>query len=456
MFRHVRSFRHDTRRICHSGNLKWRAAIKLIVIINLLYSLQWFLAESVLRRTDANAIVSKPQVEALIHNPSSQFQHTNTMNSTPPQSLTDYIKWHSNMRSCMSSTSCVTKIPKIILWKCPDDTSYRCAGVGDRFRALHFSLLLAIVTKRMLFIDWPDQPFPFDLVVVPAAINWNLPFKIETKTWPSFSHEQWPFLELNRHMENNLSDSEAEQTLPKLYEKIALDTPIDLSKKCVQQELKNVPDFVLYSRATPASTVKLSRNNRSMKEFKDLKRVGALYLQRLLLNALFSPSLFVKSELHNRLGLLRQKEYISIHVRTGLDIGENAHPRFRNLPQKNECVAKLVISIISKTHKASRRHPIFIASDSTPLKKVMRTECEKRSIPVFYSSSRAFHVGRKWGYRRNLNDTGMWVAFLNVFVDFFAIAGGTEIFGNGSGFSYLAYVYGNATRYSTMTMEVKC
>lgn len=455
MLRNVTIFHHDTRRKCFCGKRRRGSAIELIVVINLVYTLHWFMGGSVLTVTEPDFIASKPQVDTLVRSPLSQFQQSNMMTSIFPQSLTDYIKWHSHMRLCMSSDFCSKERPKIILWKCPNGTSIACAGVGDRFRALHFSLLLAIVSKRMLFIDWPDQPFPFELAVVPALIDWRLPSEIESRTWPIFSHDQWPLLESNSTSKNHLKESGSQSTLLQVPEEIPTNTRIDLSKACIQSELKTDPDFVLYSRATPTSTLKLARNNKTMKSFEDLQIVGGLFLQRSLLNALFSPSQFVKSEIEKHLYVLRQKSYVSVHVRTGFDIGEIAHARFRNLPRKTECITKLAKSIFDQIYPVSKLHPIFITSDSTPLKKAIRIECEKRLIPVTYSSSPAFHVGRKWGFPKNLNGTEKWRAFLNVFVDFFGIAGGTEIFGNGSGFSYLAYIYGNATMYRTLKMEQK-
>ena len=61
---------------------------------------------------------------------------------------------------------------RTLTWYCDDG----CGGLGDRVRSIGFSLMLAMISNRLLLLQW-RQPFEVERqnnIFEPAAIDWNL------------------------------------------------------------------------------------------------------------------------------------------------------------------------------------------------------------------------------------------------------------------------------------------
>ena len=113
---------------------------------------------------------------------------------------------------------------------------------------------------------------------------------------------------------------------------------------------------------------------------------------------------------------------------------------------------------VGSTNEVSNAKHIFLASDSRAFKYVFVREAQKQRVPVFFSNVRAVHVGHTVVHAhqggiaeqcdertaiRLLHDRN-WLMFINIFVEFFAIAKANLVVSNMSGFSRLAHMLSDA------------
>ena len=88
-----------------------------------------------------------------------------------------YVSWHNKTRTVSTRRS--------VTWKCLQDV-FMCGGYGDQVRGIAYTFFLAILTERMLYIQWPNlhtaksenggsASSSEEAMFVPNAINWTLP-----------------------------------------------------------------------------------------------------------------------------------------------------------------------------------------------------------------------------------------------------------------------------------------
>lgn len=366
-----------------------------------------------------------------------------------PPTIQEYVDWHARMYSCLSYKNC-SEEPKILIWRCPFDLSNKCSGLGDRFRGIQFSVLLAILTKRVFFIEWPGEPYPFTDVVQPSVINWKVPRGINYKNWGVVAHYRWPDL-------NWLScPSEIKCSSFSTFQSKAFGVVTDatnMEKADLMGIFSEIPNLSIYTTATGDSTNKLFNNNYLVESKQDIipSTVGIMNLYKVLLKILFRPSSGVWQKMKGY-GLLRgiYSHYMAIHLRTGTDIGEQKLPRFRSFPNE-ELLVKQLFECLDKFSDSESLHlPIFLASDSATFKKKFMKEGRKRSIPVISNFISPIHIS-KLGKRERAPGAESWKKFINLYVEFFGIANAVRIIGNRSGFSKMAYYTGNAKHYIRFT-----
>ena len=102
------------------------------------------------------------------NDPSSNFDRTTAIHLA--HLLLSYRRQHIRWRKLLLEGN-VEEI-RTLTWYCDS----WCGGLGDRVRGIGFSLMLAMISNRLLLVQWRQ---PFDLerqnnIFEPAAIDWNL------------------------------------------------------------------------------------------------------------------------------------------------------------------------------------------------------------------------------------------------------------------------------------------
>lgn len=373
------------------------------------------------------------------------FQKTPKFFEKLPISIKEYVKWHSNTLSCLHRKHCSSNSQKVLVWGCPERLMYKCGGMGDRIRGIQFSLLLSIVTKRLLLIDWPEQPFPVTDAIEPSLINWTVPLNFKYKDNVVLLHTAWPYVDVRQP--NDPSKKYAYRNLSTL----TLNS-IDLRKEDFISALNEYDILSIWSSATLRSVTSFVETPLMHKLFQDLtpKHLSKIVIQKMLLQILFQPSISVQAKIENTLKKLPDS-YISVHARTGGDFGEHINPRFSNLKNTTRLAHQLLdcVDTIYKNDSRFEARRVFLASDSISLKLTFIDIARKRNVMTVTEVIPAAHIGRKWGAPNMLRKsrTTLSTSFLNIFTEFFGIAYAEVVVGNESGFSRMAFFTGNSTEY---------
>lgn len=354
-------------------------------------------------------------------------------------SLKQYIVWHNHMHTYVKRNKNLPDSPSILLWRCPDGNNIRCAGVGDRFRAIQFSMLLAIATKRLLLIEWPDNPFSFKSVMMPSVIDWSPVVSLDVDNWPILEEEEWPKMQWNREPQLSIGNGSRDKTFG---------TNLEAEKVL---DIVNFRDHLIFSyRASENSTFLFSKNKYVFDDLLDLQGgyICETVLHRTLLKVLFRPTELVTTAMRKLIGdKVIKNGYVAVHVRTGDGLGESAGYRFAGKFSNHTQIAVNMAQCIDMFSQipVRKRKTLFLASDSAKLKHSFRRELIKKGTKVISSNVSVLHAATKY---RPSSSTAFsfktWTSFVNIFVDLFALAGSELIVSNRSGFSRIAYFFGSA------------
>lgn len=355
-----------------------------------------------------------------------------------PSFLVNYIQRHQKAKkySFYTPSEVDNHFSQFLIWRCP--RKGRCAGVGDRFRGLQFAFLLAVVTRRIFLIDWPQHPFSLSHAVLPSFLDWRPPPSIAGRKYPNL---YWfsclpprPCTE-GGHMPNDSHLPFVDQT----------QADINLLSDNILERLDIKKDIVISTRARPESILRLIKNPYVLNKFPELNNPD-IDIERHLLNILFKPSEAVQNALQKIINPKSSEGgYTSIHVRTGYDVGEGHIRRFREINKNMSKYAQLILecalSVIS-----DRNSKLFLASDSLSFKTVFKNLSKVHGINVFTSSEPSLHIGLGGGHYVNASLSAKFSPFINIFVDLFGIARGKTIISNGSGYARMAYNFGYSSQ----------
>lgn len=383
------------------------------------------------------------------------------METVPPVFL-KYIEWHAKYMQCVRKLSCFEKEKskmKLLVWRCPRNLQ-QCQGSGDRMRGIVTILALAVLTKRVFLLMWPDNPFPFLHAVAPAALDWRVPVHVaeeaERGHWGVADDARYPTMTwlkcpMSYSCEDDLMNVSSKTTRV-IRRKMRMDTTYFL------QVLLRVGSFVIQSRATYSS--KLFSDIYWHRAFADDRfrspPTHSFHINRILLRTLFKPSPITQKFLDEFIPLQpRNVGYASIHARTGHDVGETRIDRFKWIKTltDEELAGKFVTC--ARVMIKSRYRYVFIASDSFRLKKTFVKVGRKEGLRVMYTNFKATHVGMRKSSKvihnvDHLLESDIWKTFVNVFVEFFAVANGTIVISNRSEFSRMANMLSNSKASKTI------
>lgn len=374
--------------------------------------------------------------------------------SIVPPTLAHYIEWHKQWRQCIADRNCVDARPGILVWRCLDRSVRMCAGVGDRFRGIQVALMVAIVTKRLFFLEWPDEPYPLLDAIVPSAFDWRFPSSLSHAEWPLLNWFLCPRIKQLRAKCRPPRDLiPKEESLPGVnYSVEFMDTFINASTDDLRGNLAPWSDIAIACRI-PASVIeKFVTNPFISPTILDLhpSQTSSVTLRRLLLKILFRPSPAVQSVINSLLPpSFVNAGYVSVHARTGLDYGEaKQDPRFLLFKTNFEEAVDDLMACAKRMHPLSAKR-MFLATDSVSFKTGLATLANKSGVDVRYISAKSLHFGlanSKWLLRQNGAEE-RWQAYINVFADLYMLANSSAIVTTGSGFARLSYWLGNSSSF---------
>lgn len=355
-----------------------------------------------------------------------------------PRSLREYAAWHAKARLCLCDSACHTPVG-VLIWRCAPHTG--CAGIGDRLRGINVLFLLALGSKRALFIDLPQgrhSPFALTAALRPAAIDWTLPRCNDLMDVP---HLNW----------HNLASS-ALAPLPD-------GSLFHMVKDDLESHLRQYPLVAVAVNSGVKTFGDLLRRFNHDGRFLDLHPdvLSGMHVLRAFALALFKPSDAVVERLHGVLphGFLRHG-FVGVHARTGEDVSEMHNPRFQHLSNATHVAAALLRCARLADTRGTQR--VFLASDAQSLKREFMRLARARHVQVALVSAKAMHLAKvttttttrvqtdhsKGGRDSDLRDD-ICDDYINVFVDLVGLASADSVVMTGSGFARAAYFLGNAS-----------
>lgn len=359
-----------------------------------------------------------------------------------PNLLANYVRRHAAARARIAAGH---PIPPVLIWRCPRRRVGTCGGVGDRMRGIRFSLLVAILSGRPFFIEWPSQPFPLLSALVPSQIDWTIPKSLESRLPRHFPGEYKP--PANNHL--------------------AWQKGFDLSNAPVWKNkhvnLNQVNLTALLNNHAPISTIVSLCGHFGLRALVDnptmpselvtkygRKASGAGKYARALSSLLFAPSAEVERRMRQH-NFHANTSYIAVHIRTGQDVYESKLSRFKVFREQTHLhviAKKLVECVRVASNLNGGLRNVFFTSDSQLFNNLFRTLGEKKGLVVRAATGRVLHISRagEWRLDGGHNLPLRCDRFLSVFVDIMKLSRGVTVVATRSGFSESAFFIGKAKR----------
>lgn len=386
------------------------------------------------------------------------FTYPTSINSAPPKILR-YVKWHKVQMECIRSPDCYRSKKstfRIVLWRCPMQRASQCSGVGDRFRGIISSLVIAMLTNHVFLLQWPDQPYPFLSAVWPAAIDWRVPNHVteDTESWPILTDSHYPSVRLLRRPfgESNMSKTSSDEQSSWMFGRTYSGLKMRMDDSRTYKTIAGVKRIIISSRGT--YSIRLIKRPEWKYGFYDHVRLSKnqnVRIHRVLLRALFKPSRATEQLIRSTISQnASQHGYVSLHARTGKDVRETFFRRFRRLNRISgyELAQRFMYCL---RQSGVKRKYVFVASDSNEFKKAFSLLSQTHNMTVMHTDVPAVHIGKRWiDIKRDVQKNNIsFEGFMNIFVDFFALSNGTSIISNRSEFSRLANIVSNAAIFRT-------
>ncbi|PXF48910.1 hypothetical protein BWQ96_01252 [Gracilariopsis chorda] len=367
-------------------------------------------------------------------NPEVYKQH---MNQLLRAITSDYIDWHrQQLHICEENATHAQTIPKLVY-----RSMRRNYGVGDVIRGLLHSYLIAVISKRMFFID-VERPFPLSMVLTsPNGYN----FTYDRYLFPelsSYEHIQWLrksiyFDKLDTALSDTPTLVDESQTvldwelfliIPRLYPQLEISKKLPQSSGFSPTREEVIP-FILKALFCPSP------------ELRSLLP-GQENTDNLVwpLSTLFSPD-------QNLLWRNEMPAYISVHARVGYGFNETeARFNLKNQGLTPEslatCMAQMAVRMADQ-RRMLHPHHFFISSDTDHFRTLFKTEVNRLrpSAKVYQSNWQAVHMNRV-GRSQSPSKVS---DFMNTYVDVYLLSKGKSMLFIRSGFSHVALWMGAIT-----------
>lgn len=373
---------------------------------------------------------------------------------TVPETLAKYIEWHRVQRACIKDpSSCQQPFerPSVLIWRCPDRKVRICAGIGDRVRGMQVALMIAILSRRLFFIQWPAEEFPLYNAVTPNVIDWRVPPTITYDA--SVTHAPMLNWFICNYPQRRTRCRPPGFLVPKdeYLPNLELSLPtLNAFSDDIVGNLSVATDITMACRLHVSTIDALLENTFIAPTVPDLQQkvLPSLQLQRLLTAILFRPSntttavmsRIVTSDFSGPHG------YIGAHGRTGVafrEVGDRFSFYRQNMTAAVShlltCVQHVVVNPLTN---------VFLSSDSATFKREFAAQAKSLNVNVRFIDADAFHFGLG-NSNKLLAEQGQlarYNAFIDIFADLFMLAGAKQIITTGSGFADFAFWLGNASQ----------
>lgn len=313
-------------------------------------------------------------------------------------------------------------------------------------RGIRFAFLIAVLTRRAFFIDWPSSSgrLPLPAVLQPALLDWTLPpglvahmphFEIGANDSSTRDHLAWhrglklPSATL---WPEDAVDLRNEDVTGILNKHAAVTT---IATLCAHSCLRTLVD----NKENPKEIARAFGSGKN----------GSIRMARKAMHMLFTPSSLVKRRAHAR-KFQQRREFISVHLRTGLDVGESHLRRFATF-RDGGAARGITQGLLRCTEEAIRREGIrrqmLFVSDSSRYDRWVFDMARSKGWKVKVAKRQVMHVSRMATRMRTANDAhGKCQRFVDVFADLVALSRGVALVGTRSGFVETAFLMGRARR----------
>ena len=273
------------------------------------------------------------------------------------------------------------KVKKIrtLTWYCDS----WCGGLGDRVKGIGLSLTLAMISNRLLLVQW-KQPFRVERqknIFEPAAIDWNLDQALADKlqklstasvrmnSWTSSTREQRAHL-----IEDYIASSEHRHL--RIKSNIHFNNLVDV-RELVSNRIQENYRFQILTNAARA-------DNRILPRVYPIHGVLTRYLFK------FSPPVLEKAqELAEEMNMSDTKQYVVANVRSGfLGTLNEISTMMAVTPHQWEAI---VDRAVTKSKQLGANVPVLLCTDSDKVKSWARKHYNGtvKSIPW-----KPIHIGR--------------------------------------------------------------
>lgn len=349
---------------------------------------------------------------------------THSLQSFRTLVVNDYLHWHARerlsyeaaLRSAARSGKPLSRPSRLLIVRSDLSLSH---GLGDRFRAIVSAYFLAVLSNRLLLIDW-KQPIPLTAAFIPsAAAN----FTYDESLLPSAPYDDSAIIEGNYYHRTDSTHTEVTTLF------------MDSVPRPNITRWFSPPD---YRREKNAVLGRLSM----------LQPLPACAVVPHLLNTVFTPTAALRDSIRRRLKSARlarlvspRASYTAVHARLGLGIGEARKDAGRfNLTRLGTSLrgmARCFVDAVLDTTASKRqsRFSIFLATDTPTFRHIFAEEVRRQAphVDTVFLDAEVKHV-------RNLDASAKddMSIYLDTFVELLFLAKAERIVHLRSGFADLA------------------
>ena len=334
-----------------------------------------------------------------------------------------------------------------LVWVC--DAHRACGGLADRAKGVAYALLLSILSRRVLLLDWRDREFGEQEYLEPNVINWRLTKEERRRAYPDVDYEDYELAGGNRSSNEAVGTPVDSVAFIHIFSTLG-GIGVDLSPEDLRKNLEAIYGawnwILLETNMEPSSLVDVTKTTSLEWIEQGMAGLGLHKLPPedidnivgLVFRYMFRFSQEILQEAANAkqvLGL-QHAAYVGVHVRTGFagSVHQESvkHPKLYRKSRKWENT--LTCAYNHATEQLGAKSLLFLAADSNLVKSKShkfkgRYRCLDNSVVHLDKLERTPHeVGE-------VEREGV----LSVWVELIMLAEAHSIVMGESGFSFLAH-----------------
>ena len=268
---------------------------------------------------------------------------------------------------------------RTLTWYC----YHRCGGIGDRIRGIGFALLLAMMSDRLLLVEWSSPPMPERQtdMFVPGEIDWNLNKSL--------------ILKHNIHRSPGMfaTTSVSVAKIVKIIEQHVLSH--QEQHVSIKTNLQMANFASMYSKFGPdAKRLFMEKNFQQLASFVKGGTVQKRFVSSVVTHFLFKfdHSVLEKAQqISNEMNISEEQRYVAVHIRTGF-FGTLNETRYDFIKYHKASSWKALLDCaIRHSQRLGPDVPIFLFTDSDIVKLWTVKQYNGRIVPF---PRRAAHVDK--------------------------------------------------------------